>query len=206
MQTGSAHRCAGSPERNTNRHALCPSPGATPVPARRERRHLYERDLHHPVAQQNQSQWAQQHLTSSSTSLTMCTPTVGFRLPLGPKSIKHVNLHSYSLYTSLSLYDRSYLSYPCFSAGSTVGKKLCLSLFPMSLCVCWSQEQRWIDLVEYGNPDGYTAMARCVGLPTAIAARLILDGEPPHYYAGIVLWAKSITAGFLYMYVHTYVL
>ena len=41
-----------------------------------------------------------------------------------------------------------------------------------------SQEQRWIDLVEYGNPNGYTAMARCVGLPTAIAARLILDGEP----------------------------
>ncbi|CAI8015134.1 Alpha-aminoadipic semialdehyde synthase, mitochondrial, partial [Geodia barretti] len=39
-----------------------------------------------------------------------------------------------------------------------------------------TKEQRWIDLVEYGNPDGYTAMARCVGLPTAIAARLILDG------------------------------
>ena len=39
------------------------------------------------------------------------------------------------------------------------------------------QERRCIDLVQYGTPHGYTAMAKCVGLPTAVAARLILDGE-----------------------------
>ena len=39
------------------------------------------------------------------------------------------------------------------------------------------QERRCLDLVEYGTPHGYTAMAKCVGLPTAIAARLVLDGQ-----------------------------
>ena len=32
-------------------------------------------------------------------------------------------------------------------------------------------------LVEYGEPDGITAMARTVGLPAALASRLVLDGE-----------------------------
>lgn len=32
-------------------------------------------------------------------------------------------------------------------------------------------------LVEHGQPGGISAMARTVGLPTAIAARLVLDGE-----------------------------
>jgi saccharopine dehydrogenase (NADP+, L-glutamate forming) len=32
-------------------------------------------------------------------------------------------------------------------------------------------------LVEHGEPDGVSAMARTVGLPTGIAARLLLDGE-----------------------------
>jgi saccharopine dehydrogenase-like NADP-dependent oxidoreductase len=32
-------------------------------------------------------------------------------------------------------------------------------------------------LVQYGVPDGVTAMARTVGLPAALAARLALDGE-----------------------------
>ena len=33
-----------------------------------------------------------------------------------------------------------------------------------------------MDLVQYGTPHGYTAMAQCVGIPTALAARLVLDG------------------------------
>ena len=32
-------------------------------------------------------------------------------------------------------------------------------------------------LVQYGEPGGITAMARAVGLPSAIAARLVLDGD-----------------------------
>ena len=32
-------------------------------------------------------------------------------------------------------------------------------------------------LVERGEPGGITAMARTVGLPAALTARLVLDGE-----------------------------
>jgi saccharopine dehydrogenase (NADP+, L-glutamate forming) len=32
-------------------------------------------------------------------------------------------------------------------------------------------------MVEYGIPNGYTAMARTVGIPCAIAVQLILDGK-----------------------------
>ena len=40
-----------------------------------------------------------------------------------------------------------------------------------------SQEERQINLVVYGDPNGYTAMAKCVGYPLGIATRMILDGE-----------------------------
>jgi len=39
------------------------------------------------------------------------------------------------------------------------------------------REQHDISLVAYGNPDGYTAMARTVSIPTAIAAELVMNGE-----------------------------
>ena len=39
------------------------------------------------------------------------------------------------------------------------------------------QETRHIDLTMYGEPGGFTAMARTVGWPTAIASKMILDGE-----------------------------
>ncbi len=32
-------------------------------------------------------------------------------------------------------------------------------------------------MIAYGDPQGYTAMAKTVGLPTAIAAEMILKGE-----------------------------
>ena len=39
-------------------------------------------------------------------------------------------------------------------------------------------ELRGINLVCYGQPNGgYSAMARTVGYPTAIATKMILDGE-----------------------------
>lgn len=31
-------------------------------------------------------------------------------------------------------------------------------------------------MVEYGDPKGYTAMAKTVGVPCAVAVRLVLDG------------------------------
>lgn len=46
--------------------------------------------------------------------------------------------------------------------------------------VCWPvdrRERKTITLVEYGQPQGNTAMARTVGLPTAIATKMILKGN-----------------------------
>jgi alpha-aminoadipic semialdehyde synthase len=39
------------------------------------------------------------------------------------------------------------------------------------------QETRDINLVVYGDPNGYTAMAKCVGYPLGIAAKMLLEGE-----------------------------
>ncbi|KAM7397303.1 hypothetical protein PAMP_020287 [Pampus punctatissimus] len=38
-------------------------------------------------------------------------------------------------------------------------------------------ETKHISLVVYGDPSGFSAMAKTVGYPTAIAARMVLDGE-----------------------------
>ncbi|KAJ8381673.1 hypothetical protein SKAU_G00024510 [Synaphobranchus kaupii] len=38
-------------------------------------------------------------------------------------------------------------------------------------------ETKQISLVEYGDPNGYSAMAKTVGYPAAIAARMVLDEE-----------------------------
>ena len=40
-----------------------------------------------------------------------------------------------------------------------------------------TSEQHNIDFVVYGDPGGYSAMAKTVGYPTAIAARMILEGN-----------------------------
>merc|ERR1719471_1375933 len=39
------------------------------------------------------------------------------------------------------------------------------------------RELKGINLVEYGDPAGYTAMAKTVGYPCAIATKMVLDGE-----------------------------
>lgn len=39
-----------------------------------------------------------------------------------------------------------------------------------------NRENRGITLVEYGDVKGHTAMSRMVGLPAAIAAKMVLDG------------------------------
>uniref|UniRef100_A0AAV2KPY1 Alpha-aminoadipic semialdehyde synthase, mitochondrial n=1 Tax=Knipowitschia caucasica TaxID=637954 RepID=A0AAV2KPY1_KNICA len=38
-------------------------------------------------------------------------------------------------------------------------------------------ETKHISMVVYGDPDGFSAMAKTVGYPAAIAARMLLDGE-----------------------------
>ncbi|MED6279346.1 hypothetical protein CHARACLAT_033494 [Characodon lateralis] len=38
-------------------------------------------------------------------------------------------------------------------------------------------ETREISLVVYGEPTGFSAMAKTVGYPAAIAARMVLDGK-----------------------------
>jgi len=39
------------------------------------------------------------------------------------------------------------------------------------------RELKGINLVNYGDPSGYTAMAKTVGYPCAIATKMVLDGE-----------------------------
>ncbi|KAJ9586025.1 hypothetical protein L9F63_020322 [Diploptera punctata] len=39
------------------------------------------------------------------------------------------------------------------------------------------RELRGINLVEYGEADGHSAMAKAVGFPAAIASKMVLDGE-----------------------------
>ena len=49
---------------------------------------------------------------------------------------------------------------------------------PISL-VTWlkpHQETRTSTLVDYGDPKGYTAMAKLVGIPCAVAVKFVLDG------------------------------
>lgn len=45
--------------------------------------------------------------------------------------------------------------------------------------ITWPTQKRethHVDLVVYGDPQGYTAMAKTVGFPTGIAAKMILEG------------------------------
>ena len=40
-----------------------------------------------------------------------------------------------------------------------------------------SKETRTSTLVEYGDPEGYSAMAKLVGVPCAVACLMVLDGR-----------------------------
>ncbi|XP_027057225.1 alpha-aminoadipic semialdehyde synthase, mitochondrial-like isoform X1 [Pocillopora damicornis] len=40
-----------------------------------------------------------------------------------------------------------------------------------------TQQNRRIDMICYGDPNGHSAMARTVGLPVAIATKMVLDGD-----------------------------
>lgn len=40
-----------------------------------------------------------------------------------------------------------------------------------------TQQNRRIDMICHGDPNGHSAMARTVGLPVAIATKMVLDGD-----------------------------
>lgn len=42
-------------------------------------------------------------------------------------------------------------------------------------------EMKHISLVVYGDANGFSAMAKTVGYPAAIAARMVLDGKMPTF-------------------------
>ena len=47
-------------------------------------------------------------------------------------------------------------------------------------------ETRTVDFIQYGDINGYTAMAKTVGLPTAIAAKMVLESKLIKWYIYIV--------------------
>ncbi len=40
-----------------------------------------------------------------------------------------------------------------------------------------AKEVKTVDFIEYGNADKFSAMAKTVGLPTAIAAKMVLESK-----------------------------
>lgn len=48
-------------------------------------------------------------------------------------------------------------------------------------------ETKHVSLVVYGDTAGFSAMAKTVGYPAAIAARMVLNGEPMHTLASTTL-------------------
>ena len=79
-----------------------------------------------------------------------------------------------------------YLNFPHL-AGSYLSKQLALGPSDRDLVVLrhevgilWPDQRhevRGINLVCYGEIGGYSAMARTVGYPAAIATKMLLDGE-----------------------------
>ncbi|CAK9832920.1 Alpha-aminoadipic semialdehyde synthase, mitochondrial [Anthophora retusa] len=79
------------------------------------------------------------------------------------------------------------LSTPLDTLTHYLSKKLCydqnerdLVILRHDVGILWPdnrRENRGINLVLYGETRGYSAMARSVGYPTAIAVKMILDGE-----------------------------
>ncbi|XP_071450294.1 alpha-aminoadipic semialdehyde synthase, mitochondrial isoform X2 [Hetaerina americana] len=79
------------------------------------------------------------------------------------------------------------LSTPLDTLSHFLSKKLVLEqgerdlvILRHNLGISWPdgrRENRGISLVAYGDPNGYSAMAKTVGYPAAIAAKMILDGE-----------------------------
>ncbi|CAD1468806.1 unnamed protein product, partial [Heterotrigona itama] len=79
------------------------------------------------------------------------------------------------------------LNTPLDTLTHYLSKKLCydknerdLVILRHDIGILWPdnrRENRGINLVLYGEPRGYSAMARTVGYPTAIAVKMILDDE-----------------------------
>ena len=59
--------------------------------------------------------------------------------------------------------------------------------------------------MQYGEPTGYTAMAKTVGYPAAIASKMVLDGEiqkvvgsmyNPHIIINIIIYQAGMVLPF----------
>ena len=58
--------------------------------------------------------------------------------------------------------------------------------------------------MQYGEPTGYTAMAKTVGYPAAIATKMVLDGEiqkvvwkcTPHNIINIIIYQAGMVLPF----------
>lgn len=91
------------------------------------------------------------------------------------------------------------LNTPLDTLTHYLSKKLCydqnerdLVILRHDVGILWpdnKRENREINLVLYGDRQGYSAMARTVGYPTAIAVKMILDG--------IILFLFYLTLEFL---------
>jgi saccharopine dehydrogenase-like NADP-dependent oxidoreductase len=55
------------------------------------------------------------------------------------------------------------------------------------------RELRAINLVEYGEIDGHSAMAKAVGFPAAIASKMILDGECLGHFIYMYMFLETVT-------------
>ena len=55
------------------------------------------------------------------------------------------------------------------------------------------QETVHVNFVIYGNPTGYSAMAATVGYPTAIAAKMVLEGRYLDLLAGFKQGSRNFT-------------
>lgn len=83
------------------------------------------------------------------------------------------------------------LNTPLDTLTHYLSKKLCyepnerdLVILRHDIGILWPdsrREVRGINLVVYGDVKGYSAMARTVGYPTAIAVKMILDGMNKKY-------------------------
>lgn len=47
-------------------------------------------------------------------------------------------------------------------------------------------EKKLVTLVAYGDTYGYTAMAKTVGIPTAIATNMVLQGIPVGFVCNLI--------------------
>ena len=72
------------------------------------------------------------------------------------------------------------ISHQSQTPSSTVPGERDLVVLRHNIGIEWldgQRELRHVNMVAYGEPNGYSAMAKTVGYPCAIASKMILEGE-----------------------------